>query len=277
MPSELEALDAITDKVMTYQPPPDRERRSKNLIPIFNQGSELIVDSRQAAKLFKLAHQHLREQIEKHEPEMKRLGQFQFETGIGKKRPQGGGKGEKYYYLNFDQLLYLLMLTKPREDTKEYRVRLILAFRLAREKLRPIDNILLSIPEPQRKTFKDEFYIALLRIYGEVYDASQNKPQWVGNWTNKFIYEPIVKTLPNELKAKRAAYCDSTGKDPDFMRLHRFLEEHAKDELKERIAKTTVILQMSDTKVEFAENFRSLFHGLTQINFDELLSDDFGK
>jgi hypothetical protein len=47
--------------------------------------------------------------------------------------------------------------------------------------------------------------------------------------------------------------------------------------LKERIAKTTVILQMSDSKFGFAENFRARFHGLTQINFDELLSDDFGN
>jgi hypothetical protein len=59
------------------------------------------------------------------------------------------------------------------------------------------------------------------------------------------------------------AYCDTSGKDPDFIRLHRFLEEHAKDELRERIAKTTTIL-------------RSIFHGLTQINFDGLLSDEFG-
>lgn len=247
----------------------------KELIKIFNQGADLLVDSRSIAKVFGLAHQHIREQIEAHEAEITRLGVFQFETG--KTLPHTPGRPEKYYYLNFEQTSFLLYLTRPDQQGKEFQVRLLLAFRAAREKLRPIDGILLSIPVRQRKTFKDEFYIALLRIYGDAYDVSKNKPSWVGGWTNKFIYEPIVKNLPAELKARRAAYCDESGKDADFIRLHRFLEEHAKDELKERIAKTTTILQMSDTKYGFAENFRSIFHGITQINFDELLSDDYGK
>jgi hypothetical protein len=63
----------------------------------------------------------------------------------------------------------------------------------------------------------------------------------------------------------------------DAIRLHRFLEEHAKDALKEQIAKTTTLLQISGSKYQFAEHFKSVFHGQTQINFDELLSDDFGN
>ena len=247
----------------------------KKLINLYNQGADFLVDSRDVAKLFRLAHQHLREQIEAHEPEIARLGVFQFETG--KTFPNTQGRPEKYYYLNFDQTIYLLMLTKPTEETKEFRVQLILAFRSAREQLRPIDTMMLSIPKPQRKTFKDEFYKALLDIYGDVFDASKNKPSWVGCWTNKFIYTPIFEGLPDALKSKRAAYCDMSGKDPDFMRLHRFLEEHAKDDLKERIAKTTTILQMSGSKHDFAENFRAIYHGTKQFNFDDLLSDEFGS
>jgi hypothetical protein len=247
----------------------------KELIHLYNQGQDFLVDSRQVAKLFQLAHQHLREQIEAHEPEIKRLGVFQFETGKTLANTQG--RPEKYYYLNFDQTIYLLMLTKPTEETKEFRVQLILAFRSAREKLRPIDTMMLSIPEQWKLTFKEEFYIALLNVYGDKYCATKNKPSWVGNWTNKFIYTPIFDGLPDELKSKRASYCDMSGKDPDFIRLHRFLEIHAKDKLKEQIAKTTVTLQMSESKLEFAENYRAIFHGATQINFDDLLSDEFGN
>jgi hypothetical protein len=248
----------------------------KKLIPIFNQGTDFLVDSRAVAKAFKLTHQHIREQIEAHEPEISRLGVFRFETG---KPIKGsiGGRPERYFWLNFDQTIYLLTLTNTTAETKEFRVRLILAFRAAREKLRPIDTMLLSIPEPQRKTFKDEFYKALLDIYGDVFDVSKNKPSWVGRWTNHFIYTPIFAGLSNELKTRRAAYCNLSGKDPDFIRLHRFLEEHAKDELKEQIAKTTAVLQMSGSRHDFKENYRSVFHGLTQINFDELLSDEFGS
>lgn len=249
----------------------------KELIPIFNQGAELLVDSRDVAKLFGVAHQHFRETIELHALELGQLGHFQFETGNGVIREQGGGRQEKYCYLNFDHVVFLLTLTKTTDQTKKFRLKLILAFRAAREKLRPIDTILLSIPEKWRKTFRDEFYIALLNIYGESFDASKNKPSWVGAWTNRFIYNPIFQSLSDELKIKRLAYCDTSGKDPDFIRLHQFLEDHAKDNLKEHITKIVTTLQLSGSKHDFAEKFRSLFHGTTQINFDDLLNDDYGK
>lgn len=245
------------------------------LLPIHNQGQDFLVDSRDVAATFNLTHQHIREQIEEHESEIARLGVFRVESG----KPLAGstgGRPERYYWLNFDQTVYLLTLTKPTEQNREYRVRLILAFRKAREQLRPVDTILLSIPEEWRKTFRDEFYVALLRIYGDSFDASKNKPSWVGGWTNRFIYDPIYFGLPGELKAKRSAYCGTSGKAADFIRLFQFLEEHAKNELKEHITKVTTLLQLSGSKHEFAEHFQSLFHGKTQLNFDDLLSDDFG-
>lgn len=246
----------------------------KDIIPIHNQGRDFLVDSRQVAKLFSLTHEHIREQIEANEDSIAQLGIFRVETG--KMIPNTKGRPEKFYYLNFDQIVFLLMHTKPTEETDKFKVKLILAFRAARERLRPVDTILLSIPEKWRKTFRDEFYIALLKIYGDSFDASKNKPSWVGGWTNKFIYEPIFQSLPRELKAKRAAYCDMSGKDPDFMRLHQFLEMHAKEELKERITKIITLLQLSGSKHDFAEHFMSLFHGSTQLRLDDLLSEDFG-
>jgi hypothetical protein len=247
----------------------------KDLIPILNQGTDFLVDSRDVAKLFGLSHQHIREQIDSHIPELERLGVLRFETG--KPLATTGGRPEKYYWVNFDQTVFLLTLTRSTEETKEFRVRLILAFRAARERLRPVDTILLSIPDKWRKTFRDDFYIALLNIYGESFDASKNKPMWVGAWTNKFIYAPIFDGLSKELKTKRITYCDTSGKDPDFIKLHQFLVENAKDELKEHIAKVTTVLQLSGSRHEFAEQFRSVFHGHTQINFDSLLDDDFGS
>lgn len=247
----------------------------KELIHILNQGTDFLVDSREVAKVFKLEHQHLRELIERNEEDITRLGIFQFETG--KSSPNEMGRPEKYYYLNFDQTIFLLMLTRPTEETKEFRIRLILAFRAAREKLRPVDTLLLSIPEKWRKTFKDEFYIALLNIYGQQFHASKNKPSWVGAWTNLFIYQPIFNDLSRELKTKRSAYCDMSGRDGDFIKLHQFLEQNAKDDLRDRISKMTAILQMSGSKHEFAENYKSVFHGLTQINFDSLLDERFGQ
>lgn len=63
------------------------------------------------------------------------LGVWRFETAKPKS-PQGG-RPEKYYFLNFDQIAYVLTLTRSNEKTKEFRLRLILAFRDARARLRP--------------------------------------------------------------------------------------------------------------------------------------------
>lgn len=249
----------------------------KELIHILNQGADFLVDSREVAKVFKVQPKNLREAIEEHEPELSRLGVYRFETAKPKPGSEGG-RPEKFYLLNFDQTIFLLTLTRPSPETKDFRVRLILAFRSAREKLRPVDTLLLSIPEKWRKTFKDEFYRALLNVYGQPFNPKENKPSWVGKWTNIFIYQPIYGSLSNELKKKRADYCDMAGKDGDFIKLHQFLEEHAKDELKDRISKTTAVLQMSGSRHDFKENYKSVFFGATQGNWDDdFFDEEFGK
>ena len=65
----------------------------KELIHIHNQGPELRADSREVAKVFDVAHQHLRESIELHSPLLEQLGIVQFETG---KLLQGAGRPEKF-------------------------------------------------------------------------------------------------------------------------------------------------------------------------------------
>ncbi len=64
-----------------------------------------------------------------------------------------------------------------------------------------------------------------------------------------------------------------SGKDADFIRLHQFFEEYAKDDLKERIAKITAILQFSGSRHDFKEKFQAVFRGEKQQNWDE----DFGE
>ncbi|HWL51215.1 MAG TPA: Rha family transcriptional regulator [Chthoniobacteraceae bacterium] len=242
----------------------------KELIPVHNQGADFLVDSRDVAKAFSVKHKSLRDLIEDHEAEIRRLGVFRFEA----ERPlpgSSGGRPARFYWLNFDQTVYLLTITRSTEETRHFRVQLILAFKAARERFRAIDGYVLSVPDRWRKTFGDDFYKHLLKIYGAEFDASKNKPSWVGNWTNKFIYEPIYNGLSNELKLRRRAYCGSSGKDPDFIRLHQFLEETAKDQLREHVTKVLTILTVSRSKQEFAEHFIALFHGAMQLQLDDLL------
>ncbi len=237
----------------------------KELIKIHNQGSELRVDSRAIAKLFDVQHESLRKLIEEHLGQLEQLGHIRFEIGNGVARPQGGGRQEKFTYLNFDQVALLLMLSKPTEATKEFRLKLIIAFRDARNKLRPIDHALLSIPDQWRKTFPDDFYVALLKLYGDVFDKSENRPSWVGRWTNRFIYNPLWGGLSDELKRRRRDRADGGGTESDALKLHQFIEKHAKKKLEEHIGQVTTLLKVSQSKSHFVELFAALFYGQTQL------------
>lgn len=251
---------------------PNPRSSMKDIIPIQNQGSDLVADSRDIARLFDIDHKNLRETLEAHEEQLAQLGVYRFETA--KPKSPAGGRPEKYYFINFDQVAFLLTLTRSNEKTKEFRVRLIIAFRDARARLRPVDAILLSIPERWKKTFKDEFYIALLRLYGDTFDASKNKPSWVGTWTNRFVYEPIYQGLSGELKQKRRSYCESADKEQEWLKLHQFLEKYAKEDLREHITKITTLLQLAGSKQDFIESFASLFHGHSQL---KLLLEQLGE
>ncbi len=94
----------------------------KELIHIHNQGPELRADSREIAKLFGIEHESLVRLIKNHEPQLEQLGQFRFEIGTGKTRPQGGGNGEKFTYINFDHIAFLLTISSPTEATKDLRL-----------------------------------------------------------------------------------------------------------------------------------------------------------
>lgn len=240
------------------------EKTLKELIKIHNQGSELRADSRAVAQLFGVQHESLRKLIEEHLSHLEQLGHIRFEIGDGIIRPQGGGKQDKFTYLNFDQVALLLMLSKPSEATKDFRVKLIIAFRDARNKLRPIDHALLSIPDDWKKTFPDEFYSALLKLYGDEFEKSENKPSWVGRWTNRFIYEPLYNGLPDELKRRRTIRSDEKITD-SFLKLHQFIEKHAKKNLEKHIIKVTGLLEASTSRSHFLELFASVFYGQKQL------------
>ncbi len=92
-------------------------------------------------------------------------------------------------------------------------------------------------------------------------------------WTNRFIYEPVFAGLPAELKAKRAQYSADSGKDAEWMRLHQFIEENAKEELREHLAKITGFLQIAKNRQDFLEYFVALFGGGKQDKWDEFDDD----
>ncbi len=237
----------------------------KDLIKIHNQGSDLMADSRAVASLFGVQHESLRKLIEEHAGQLEQLGIFRFQ--IGKSNANEAGRPEKYCYLNFDHIAFLLTVSAPSNATKDFRLRLIIAFRDARNRLRPIDHALLSIPDDWRKTFPDDFYIALLKLYGDRFEKSENKPSWVGRWTNRFIYNPLFAGLPDELKRRREIHGWEKGIVP-CEKLHQFIETHAKKNLEKHLIKVTGLLEAAASPAHFLELFASVFYGHKQLLLD---------
>jgi len=235
----------------------------KELIKIYNQGSDLMADSRAVAKLFGVQHESLRKLIEENTSQLEQLGVFRFEIG---KPPAGslGGRPEKFCYLNFDHIAFLLTISAPSKATRDFRLRLIIAFRDARNSLRPVDHALLSIPDDWRKTFPDDFYIALLKLYGDRYEKSENKPSWVGRWTNRFIYNPLFNGLPDELKRRREIHGWESGAI-SCIKLHQFIEKHAKKNLEKHLIKVTGLLEAATSPGHFLELFAAVFYGQKQL------------
>jgi hypothetical protein len=245
----------------------------KELIKIHNQGADLMADSRSVAKLFAVEHESLRKLIEEHTSQIEQLGVFRFE--IGKSFPNTNGRPEKFCFLNFDQIAFLLTISKPSEATKEFRLKLILAFRDARQRLHPIDNVLLSMPETWKRTFQPDFYTALLRLYGARFENMGDTPSWVGKWTNRFIYTPLYNGLPDELKRRRALHL---GDDENsWLKLHQFIEKHAKKNLEKHLIKVTGLLEASTSPGHFLELFASVFYGQKQLLLGPTnIPDEFG-
>lgn len=234
----------------------------KELIHIHNQGSELRADSREVARVFGIEHESLRKSIDHHGAQLGQLGFFRFE--IGKTFTNEQGRPAKYCYLNFDHIAFLLTLSKTTKATKEFRLQLIIAFRDARNKLRPVDHALLSIPEEWRKTFPDDFYMALLKLYGDRFIKAGDTPSWVGRWTNRFIYDPLYNGLPVELKRRRKEHLGGDSVET-LLKLHQFIEKHAKKNLEKHLTKVTGLLEAAVSPSHFLELFASVFYGQKQL------------
>lgn len=236
----------------------------KSIIPIHHAGHELRADSREVARFFDADHRVLFRLISDNLSSFEAICPVCFENAP---RADGvkGGDQPKHCMLTEAQVGFLLTLTRNTPRTKELKLQLIQSFQQARAQLRPIDAILLSLPEDWRKVFPDDFYSALLKLYGDEFKRSVGTPSWVGKWTNKYVYQPLWENLPLELKAKRKARVEDGSSDAAYLKLHQFLETHAKQALERHVLRVTVLLQAAASPENFRELHASVFHGSTQL------------
>lgn len=90
------------------------------------------VDSRILAVQLGVKHRNTFELIQRYENELREINHLRFKTGAGG-RAQGGGNGERYALLTEDQAFFLLTLSRNSERVVTLKLRLVQAFRRARD------------------------------------------------------------------------------------------------------------------------------------------------
>jgi len=107
------------------------------------------------------------------------------------------------------------------------------------------------------KRFPDEFYKEIFRLNDWSYNPmTVKKPQVIGIWTNKLIYEQLPPGVLNELKKQ-------TPKDIKGRRKHQFhrllTDDIGNPHLEKQIAAVVPIMRLSTTWKKFKENFAKAF------------------
>lgn len=111
---------------------------------------------------------------------------------------------------------------------------------------------------PWVKTFPNELFKQIYRLNKWKYDPdSSARNQQVGHWINKYIYEVLPPGVLEKLQRK----------NPRQENGHRRTKHHQSltaeigcEHLERVLIKVTTILQVSQTKREFRENFHRIFH-----------------
>lgn len=118
---------------------------------------------------------------------------------------------------------------------------------------------LTEIPASYRQIFPDDWFEAILGVYGLEYVKAKT-PSFVGKLINEYVYDALVDGLPDELKARRL----ECGRD--YSKLHQFLVTEARVKLSEHLAATKALARNYAGQPDaFREAFARVFRGTNQL------------
>lgn len=124
--------------------------------------------------------------------------------------------------------------------------------------------------QPWIKTFPDEYYKQLFRLYGYDYPNPKQKnfrPQFFGKVTNKVVYKKLAPEILPELKKQ----ANKTGKKS--AKLHQTLtSDVGHPKLREHLASIVTLMKLSEDKDSFFEKVDLIhpdFNENYHIDFDE--------
>lgn len=125
-----------------------------------------------------------------------------------------------------------------------------------------LSRILQNLPSNWIKTFPDSYRSQVMRLYNLPYNPNKNTPQFIGKFTNEFVYSAIDRKLPATLKSQRALVSND---DEAIDTLHQFLNSEGKDVLKEHLSTTITIMKMSNNIDDFRNKFNLMFYQTNQL------------
>jgi len=123
--------------------------------------------------------------------------------------------------------------------------------------------------QPWLKTFPDEYYEHIFRLYGLTYPPKQAhfRPGFIGKLTNEVVYERLAPDLLPELKKE-------ANKLQKKARLHQFLtSDVGHPKLREHLASLVTLLKLSHTPEDFKQKV-DLIHPKLGNTYEMNLNDN---
>ncbi|WP_220816106.1 P63C domain-containing protein [Pseudomonas paralcaligenes] len=215
-------------------------------IQLVHSAGEARVDSRVIAEEIGVKHKNSFALIKQYASRFEQLGLLPFQTEAVKAPGSRGVKKLKFALLSEDQAYFLLSLSANTDRVVDLKLRLVKAFRDARNKagLDSVMNlVLLPAPAPWEKRFGDAYYQALAYITGTVFAGhSCGTPAIFGQITDRWVYAAILpREVHRELKARRG----------ESERMHQWLTGGGRERLDQQIALVTVIARSSSDRKDF--------------------------
>lgn len=207
-------------------------------------------------------HMDLKRVINEHKSDFDDYGLLRLES----RKPQKGSKGgrpEESYYLNEDQFVLLAILAKNTQKSVDLKIRVSKEFSRMRSELATIHQptpetyltqvrqiLLLDAPAEWIKLFPDDFYRALMGLYGKEFTGNSSTPTYCANITRRWIYDVVMpKELNQELDMKRKEE-----------KKHQWYKDKGRELLYRQIISVTGIAKQSRNRAEFEARCASMFN-----------------
>lgn len=226
---------------------------SDSSIQLVHSAGEARVDSRVIADEIGVKHKNSFALIKQYASRFEQLGLLPFQTDKPLKGTIGG-RPEKFALLSEDQSYFLLSLSANTDRVVDIKLKLVKAFRDARNKV-GLDSmmslVLLPAPASWEKRFCDDYYRALAKITGTVFlGHASGTPAIFGQITDRWVYGAILpKEIHRELKARRGA----------SEKMHQWLTEGGRERLDQQIALVTVLARSSSDRKDFEARCMQMF------------------